>query len=487
MKLGLDAIRSYYPGSFLRLLLLAFAAVALPLAIALVNAALLVERLSDQSQKAVGQAAQAARGSRLLMEQVTSLERIIRQYLVLDDPALLGDYARVRKRFKDTTSELSLLPLDETQLFELNRTIDLEQSLFARLPGAPSNPLERGQVVKGYADLSNLTRQVVEVSTRLTDREVERLRDTAAHAQQVVWVHLFATVPIGILMCVLITLFIARPIGQLDQAIRRLGSGELEGSLRISGPSDLYQLGARLEWLRQRLLEADEQKRLFLRHVSHELKTPLTALREGSELLADGTAGPLTASQSQIVNILKDKSAQLQVLIDDMLNYQQAQESVTRLDLGAVRIDEVVRKVLGDHRLGMAARGLRVNVRLEPVTAMADGEKLRVVIDNLISNAVKYSPEGGAISIALRRRSGKVEIDVADAGPGIPREDRERIFDWFYRGQHSPHGRVSGSGLGLAIAKEFVHAHRGNIEVAESNAPGAHFRITLPVEAGTPS
>src|SRR3954468_11550721 len=90
-RIGLDAIRNYYPRSFLRLLLLAFGAVALPLVFAFVNAALLVERLSDQSQTAVGQAAQAARGSRLLMEQGTSLERLVRQYLVLEDPALLAD------------------------------------------------------------------------------------------------------------------------------------------------------------------------------------------------------------------------------------------------------------------------------------------------------------------------------------------------------------------------------------------------------------
>jgi two-component system sensor histidine kinase GlrK len=482
MKIGLESLRNYYPGSFLRLLLLAFSAVALPLVIAFVNAALLVERLSDQSQTAVGQAAQAGKGSRLLMEQATMLERTVRQYLVLDDPAVLDDYERVRKRFKATTSELSLLPLDESQLFELNRTIDREQELFDQLRQAPAGAAEKRQLIAGYGDLSELARRVLDVSNRLTDREVERLRATATQAQQILWWHLLATVPLGILICLTVTFFIARPIRQLDQAIRRLGGGELGGDIRISGPADLYQLGGRLEWLRQRLVEADEQKQLFLRHVSHELKTPLTALREGSELLADGTAGALTAAQSQIVTILKEKSAQLQSMIDDMLNYQQAQESVARLHLAPVRVDEVVRRVLSDHRLAIATRGIRAQVRLEPVTIPADFEKLRVVLDNLVSNAIKYSPEGGTISLALRRRASNVEIDVGDAGPGIPAEDRERIFDWFYRGQHGRHGRVRGSGLGLAIAKEFVHAHRGNIQVTNGAAPGAHFRITLPVD-----
>ncbi len=118
---------------------------------------------------------------------------------------------------------------------------------------------------------------------------------------------------------------------------------------------------------------------------------------------------------------------------------------------------------------------------MEPLTLSADFEKLRVVIDNLLSNAIKYSPDGGTISLALRRRASNVEIEVADAGPGIPSEDRERVFDWFYRGKPGRQGRVSGSGLGLAIAKEFVLAHRGNIQVADAS-PGAHFRVTLPTE-----
>jgi two-component system sensor histidine kinase GlrK len=480
-KLGLEAMRNYYPRSFLRLLLLAFGAVALPLVFAFVNAALLVERLSDQSQTAVGQAAQAARGSRLLMEQATTLERVVRQYLVLEDPALLNDYERVRKRFKTTTSELSLLPLDEAQLYELNRTIDKEQELYTDMRRGGQRAAEKRSLIGGYADLSDMARRVLDVSNTLTDREVERLRGTATHAQGMLWWHLLATVPLGILICLGVTFFIARPIRQLDHAIRRLGGGEFTGDIHINGPADLYQLGGRLEWLRQRLLELEEQKQIFLRHVSHELKTPLTSLREGSELLADRTAGPLTPEQERIVSILREKSIQLQGMIDELLNYQQAQQSIAQLKVDSVRVDEVVRKVLADHHLAISSRNVRAQVRLEPLTVKADSEKLRVVIDNLVSNAIKYSPEGGAILLELRKHNDEVELEVTDAGPGIPVEDRERIFDWFYRGKHGRAGRVRGSGLGLAIAREFVHAHRGNIEVADAG-PGAHFRVILPME-----
>jgi two-component system sensor histidine kinase GlrK len=324
-----------------------------------------------------------------------------------------------------------------------------------------------------------LARDVLNTSNALIDREVESMRRTGARAQRILWLQLAATIPLGILLAVGVTLLIARPIRQLDQAIRRLGAGEFEGDIRVGGPADLKYLGSRLDWLRQRLIELEQQKRLFLRHVSHELKTPLTALREGSELLVEGTAGPLSPGQREIVEILRQKSVQLQQLIEGLLNYHRAHESVGRLEVTAVRFDRVVEEVLEDYRLAVQARGIRADLRLDPVILQADEEKLRAVAANLVSNAIKYSPDEGMISLALRREGAEVVFDVRDAGPGIPPEDRDRIFDWFYQGEDIHHGRVRGSGLGLAIAREFVVAHDGRIEVVSDREGGAHFRVTL--------
>jgi len=480
VKIDLDFPQRYYPRSFLALLLLAFLLVAAPLVVAFYNAAVYVEQLAGQSQTAVSQAAKASRGSRLLVEQTTALERVVRQYLILDDEELLSDYSRIRANFKANTSELSLQPLDEIQLNELNHTIDMEQSLYEQLTRKPVTREDKTSLVGGYMVLSDLARSVLNTSNALIDREVESMRQTGERARGTLWLQLAATLPLGVLLAVGVTILIARPIRQIDQAIRRLGAGEFEGDIRVVGPADLKYLGDRLDWLRQRLIELEQQKRLFLRHVSHELKTPLTALREGSELLIEGTAGPLSPGQREIVEILRQKSAQLQRLIEDLLNYHRAQESVGRLDLEAVRFDRVVEQALDDHRLAVQARRIRADLHLDPVTLQADEEKLRAVAANLVSNAVKYSPDEGMISLALRQQGDEVVFDIGDAGPGIPAEDRERIFDWFYQGGDAHRGRVRGSGLGLAIAREFVLAHGGRIEVLQEPGPGAHFRVTLP-------
>jgi two-component system, NtrC family, sensor histidine kinase GlrK len=486
MKIGLDFPQRYYPRSFLGLLLLAFAVVALPLVVAFYNAAVYVEQLADQSQTAVSQAAQASRGSRLLVEQTTALERVVRQYLILEDEELLKDYARLRAGFKQNTSELSLQPLDELQLRELNRTIEKEQELYELLLRAPAAQADKAALIGGYVALTDDAREILNTSNALIDREVESMRRTGERAQRILWLQLLATIPLGVLLAVGVTLLIARPVRQLDQAIRRLGAGEFDGEIQVGGPADLKYLGARLEWLRQKLIEIDQQKRLFLRHVSHELKTPLTSLREGSELLAERTAGPLTEGQREIVAILQQKSVQLQQLIEDLIDYHRAQESVGRLELVPVRLDQVIEQVLDDHRLAAQARAIRTDLRLEPATLQADEEKLRAVAANLVSNAIKYSHDGGIISLALRHDGGSVVFDICDEGPGIPPEDRDRIFDWFYQGGHGHHGRVQGSGLGLAIAKEFVAAHGGSIAVVDGRVDGAHFRVTLPAAARGP-
>jgi len=475
----LELSQRYYPRSLLRLLAIGFAVVAAPLVIALANATVSVQRLADQSESTVGQAAQAARGSRLLMEQVLSMERVVRQYVILDDPGLLDDYAKIRANFKRTTSELSLLPLDEGQLAELNRAIDREQALYETLWNRPESEADRSSLVQDYVGLSGLAGAVLSESNLLIDREINRVRASAADAQRALFVQLFAAIPLGLGVAALVAFLIARPIGQLDRAIRQLGAAEFAAGIRVQGPADLQYLGERLEWLRRRLAELEEQKTRFMRHVSHELKTPLTALREGASLLEDGAAGALSPQQREIVAILQANGAQLQRLIESLLDYQRAMASGARLVRRQVDVAEVVREVAGAHKLTAAAHAVALEIDAPESWALADREKLHIVLDNLLSNAVKFSPAGATVRIAVARAGRTVVIDVIDQGPGIASGEREKVFDWFFHGGRAPGARVQSSGLGLAIALELVRAHDGTLELLESEG-GAHFRVKLP-------
>jgi two-component system sensor histidine kinase GlrK len=468
-----------YPRSFFGLLLTGFTLVAAPLVLALAYSAWHTERLAEQSREAVFSASQAARASRSLVNRIGSIERVAQQLAVLDAPELSSSYARLHGSFKQVSNELLLLPLDQRQLDALKRTVAQEQALYDLLSARPRGRLDPKQVGQLTGELAENAYEVLAISSLVADREVARLRaDAEAVQRQLVLLVMFGTA-VALSIALALSRHISRPIAQLDDSIRQLGGADFARPIRVQGPEDLQTLGERLDWLRRRLAELEEEKNRFLRHLSHELKTPLTALREGAELLNDQIGGPLAPPQQQIVGIMRDNSVKLQKLIEDLLDYQRALHNAASLAPRTVALESLVREVAGSHGLAMQAKGQRLGLDLARVSVEADPEKLRSILDNLIGNAVKFTPPGGLISVVLRPNGDDAEIDVIDSGPGVPEEERESIFSSFFRGRAKASGPVAGSGLGLAIAREFAEAHGGRIRVVDEDA-GGHFRVTLP-------
>jgi two-component system sensor histidine kinase GlrK len=278
-----------------------------------------------------------------------------------------------------------------------------------------------------------------------------------------------------------LTRYIALPIAELDASIRQLGGADFSRAIVVRGPEDLQTLGERLDWLRRRLAEHEAEKNRFMRHLSHELKTPLTALREGTELLKDEVGGSLAPPQRQVVSIMRDNSIKLQRLIEDLLDYQRAVHAAGSLLLRSISLDALATEAARAHTLAMQAKAQQLVLDLEKVQIEADAEKLRSILDNLLSNAVKFAPEGGQVSLRVRASGSEATVDVIDSGPGVPIDEHDSIFNSFFRGRVKASTRIEGTGLGLAIAREYTEAHGGRISVV--TAPGGHFRVVLPRKA----
>jgi two-component system sensor histidine kinase GlrK len=278
----------------------------------------------------------------------------------------------------------------------------------------------------------------------------------------------------------LIRHLLARLIGRFERAVLGLGRGDLQQQIALDGPGDLRWLGRWLEWLRRRLLSLEESRTRVLRHVSHELKTPLAAMHEGASLLAEQVAGPLTPEQSRILQIMQANSRRLQDLIDGLLRLQQAEHSAERIGHERLRFDKLVEQVGDTYRLIAQERSMRMEWSLQETEIVAGREALMTIIHNLLSNAVKFSPDGGEIRVTLTHDASQAIFEVQDHGPGIDPDEATQIFEPFYRSKRSR--QVAGAGLGLAIAREFVVALRGEIEVLPSSE-GAHFRVVLPLSA----
>ncbi len=476
-------MHAYYPRSFLKLIAIGFLLVALPLIIALVSATLSIGQLADHSERAVYQAARVARDSRALVEELAAMERSVRQYAVLKDEALLDNYQAARGKFHAAARELQGFALDPGRRAEVEALLRDEGRVHDAIAAGSGekDPKHLNAAAEGFPALAERARGVLSHATALTDREVDTLREMTDRTRRLTAVQLLALAPVALLLIAGFTFLIVKPIRRLDAEIRRLGQGRLDQPVSVEGPEDLRLLAERLDWMRGRLLELEEQKSRFLRHISHELKTPLTSLREGAELLCEGVTGPLTAGQQEVAEILRQNALRLQRLIEDLLDYNALLGGGIPLSMGSAPLDKLIGEAAEHQRLALQAKSLRLELDCPPTAIEGDSARLRTVVDNLLSNAIKFSPPEETIRISLRRHDTRVVLDVADAGPGIAASDRERIFDPFYQGQRQPQSHVKGTGLGLSIVKELVIAHHGSIEIVDGQDRGACFRVTLPL------
>ena len=255
---------------------------------------------------------------------------------------------------------------------------------------------------------------------RQTDRELKALRaETEGARRRILW-QSATLLPVTLGLILLFTLFLARPIRRIDDAIGRIGQGRLDVPVVEQGPTDLRALARQLEWLRLRLGEISEERNRFLRHMSHELKTPLANIREGSELMLDGAVGELGDGQREVAGILRDNSLRLQRLIENLLSYSEWQAKRGRLDASAFRLVPFVDSAIEPYQLQVNARRLKLDLAIDDVEIEADRAKLRLVLDNLVSNAIKFTPDGGAITVRARLDGEALAVDVADTGPRHP-------------------------------------------------------------------
>jgi two-component system sensor histidine kinase GlrK len=477
-------MRITYPRSFLSLLLIGFSIVAAPLLFALFTNALAFERLAGLSEQAVHSAVKVTQASRSLLGVITALERSARQYAVAGETTFLEAYRANRANFLKVTRELDAMALSDSQRSEVAAIERQEEEIHQLITRAGPTPELSRRLPREFATLGERGQALVQLGDHVIDEGIDQLRTQAVKSRNNVFWLMIALIPTAIVLIASFTFLISRPIKQVTESIRGLGEGQFAKPIHVEGPGDMVRLGEQLDWLRERLVTLEAQKTRFLQHISHELKTPLTALREGSDLLYSGVVGNLNVEQREIARILQENSIELRKLIEGLLNYSAVHAQASYLDAKIVPLREIVRRVVNDRKLPLVAKGIRIELNCEHVTAYCDEEKIRIVLDNLLSNAVKYSPERGLISIKLYKESGDAVFEVMDEGPGIAPTDRDKIFEAFYRGTDIPVAAIKGSGLGLSIVKEYIQLHKGQIEVLEG--PGAHFRIRFPrKKAGT--
>ena len=474
------------PRSLNGLILVGFGLVGLPLLVAVLWALFNLDRLAEQSEQLVVTGVAAAENNRLLTAQVGSLERSARQYQVLRN----SDSLQLMRQDMDAV-EVQLGEM--AALTELAGATPLAVSVGAgarriifSLESSETSNEERAAAIAEFPLLRQRVTKLTTVLSAYVDLKLAELQDSTRRAQQISAWQVAALAPGTLIMVLFFTLLVAKPIRQLDSAIGQLGESGFARPIQVKGPRDLERLGRQLEWLRVRLLELAQEKNKFLRHMSHELKTPLANIREGTELLLDGTVGELKQPQREVTDILRHNGLKLQQLIENLLSFSAWQTKSEVLTLSDFPVRAQVISVAKAQRLALKAADIQLKLEVEDIIVNADRDKIRTVLDNLLSNAIKFTPKGGFITIRAYRTRASFVLEFGDTGPGIPEEESPRIFEAFFQGRREQGGQVAGTGIGLSVVLECIQAHEGSVELVDSDEfTGAHFRIDIPQKRAT--
>jgi signal transduction histidine kinase len=233
------------------------------------------------------------------------------------------------------------------------------------------------------------------------------------------------------------------------------------------------------------LRRLDESKSDLLSTVSHELKTRLTSVRMAVHLLLDEKIGDLNLRQSELLIAAREDAEHLHKIIEGLLDIGRIRSGQLKMETRPIAAEELVRQAVDSDRHAFQDKGLQLEQDLPPdlPRVLADPTRAPLILANLLSNALKYTPPGGNVKVSAEAGEGEVVFRVADTGVGIPEADQPMIFARFYRGSREKEG--GGAGLGLAIAKEIVEAHGGSIAVRSRVGEGSVFFFTLPCEAAT--
>jgi two-component system sensor histidine kinase CpxA len=286
--------------------------------------------------------------------------------------------------------------------------------------------------------------------------------------------HLFV-MGADVLLCYWLAFHLTRPVRRLQRAVERFGRGDLSARAGSVRKDELGQLARTFDRMADRLEILLSAERRLLLDISHELRSPLARLGVAIELARSGD------ETDAALNRIQKEADRLNSLVGQMLQVTRAEGDPKSLRREVVRLDTLVKELVDESALEADAHGCTVEYRKrEPVTVSGDPELLRRAVENVIRNAIRYSPPDTTVEVSLARNNGRATVDVRDHGPGVPGEALPHLFDAFYRVESDRNRSSGGIGLGLSIARRAIELHKGTIS-AKNAAPGLEIQLDLPV------
>ena len=467
------------------LIVLGFVIAVIPLFLAVMYAAFGMRETSALGRTINFQVFEQTKAIRFVLQKTGDIERKARLFVLLSDPALRQPYEQqsyenTRASFKQALSELLKLHVDNKIALLVNELSEKEDLIYQQINNSASENALKLPVDEAFQGLRESSYSLSREFERHVDHEFNELRLQSEALEQGLLIKGSVLLVISFIFIVLLLIILSRSMRQLDASIRRLGSGELDEPIVVSGPSDLRYLGNRLEWLRTHLMELEVSKQQFMHNVAREINLPLENIREGAKLLIN----EVDENRQNIARLLCSHVDKLKTISDELVRYSQLSSKPETNRKATVNINSLLESVIEDFQPLLTAKSISMKKLVRPVDISGIQEQLRSIIEQLLSNAVRYSPVGGELRIMLRASGTQMELEVEDEGPGIEPDERLRVFEPFFRGTsaQSEEGAES-PGLGLAIVKEYVTNHQGKVDIIDprQDQPGTRIRVQIPL------
>jgi len=463
----------FQPASLRQFILLSFFLALIPLGVLLWQSN---SALSDVSRYAVVEAENSVDSVKVtenMQNLVVDIERAVRQFSILRTEALAklaGTHLRNYQQMLDTVCQnLNAKELCEQQ----------QRQLAVLLQVYPQSSIEELSPV--LLALRQNQAQLTEQTWKLLELRLQTQQNYVVDAQnQLAWQSV-ALVILTLFLVLWASARIASPIKQLDTMIRSVGQASHHfPNEKVEGPRELTELGEQLRWLASRLQQLEALRLILLRHASHELKTPLSSIREGCALLSEQLVGSLNPQQMEVVTLLNGSADRLSQLTEQLLDYNRLLQQA-KPEFGWHDSQQLLQSCFNDHALSLQQRQQYIELDCQLPRIYTDAMLFRRILDNLINNAQAYGAEGSPVWVILKQHDKFMLLDVANNGTPIPAEMRAKLFEPFQRGTAPRFDAVQGSGLGLSIVADCARLLGGLAEIVDVNYADVCIRIRLPL------
>jgi signal transduction histidine kinase len=428
--------------------------------------------------------------------RVAEMSNTAEKYLVTRDRGYLDKLTSLIAAYGAELRRLQALALSDEERAALaplaRRWTLLEEE--ARSLGADSGGPPSAALLDAVArleltldEIHVTTQQLAEAAQAAMNRQLADSETTARSAERVSWMAALAALLLSVVLSALLVRSIVRPLERLTLGTREISAGRFGYRLQADGEDELSQVAREFNAMTARLDELDRMKRDFVSNVSHDLKTPLSSMQETTAVLLDELPGPLSEKQRRLLLLNQEGGLRLASMIAKLLDIARLESAPAARRLEVMDVMQVARHAVD--RANATRPGENPSVLLAhrdtPALVRGDSDGLLQVLDNLLENALKFSPADGTVRVAVAEQGDSVLLSVADEGPGIPDADKEKVFERFYQTRAGRAVAARGVGLGLAICKQIVTAHGGAIRVEDNTPGGSIFQVVLPGVSAT--